>query len=362
MPPRLMPTQHGALAILAGDIGATHTRIALFADDPRVPAVFESYASRERDSLEEMVEGFLAAHPARIGRACFGVAGPVREGQVEAPNLPWRVVADRVAKTLDLPNVDLINDLTAHAHGLALLEPQDLETLALGEPSPHGSQAVISAGTGLGEAGLIWDGRRYVVVPSEGGHGDFAPRTEVEWELCRWLAAQDPHVSCERVCSGLGLHNVYRFLRARATAREPSWLGSRMATGDPGTVISHSAIEGSDPVCVQALDLMVSAYGAEAGNLALKYLATGGVYVGGGIAPHILPKLRDGTFLRAFTAKGRMSEMMRRIPVHVVLNERTALLGAARYAREPTGTGASAPGPTRGVSDGPPSDDPPRKG
>ena len=346
MPSRPTPTQDDAPAILAADVGATHTRIALFAADPRLPAAFESYPSREHRSLEEMLEGFVATHPAKIGQACIGVAGPVHEGRVEAPNLPWRVVAERVAEIVGLPTVHLINDLTAHAHGLVLLGPQDLETLAAGEPSPHGSLAVISAGTGLGEAGLIWDGHRYLVVPSEGGHGDFAPRTEDEFELCRWLARQEAHVSSERVCSGLGLHNVYRFLRDRTATPEPSWLAARLATDDPGTVISRSAIEGSDPVCVEALDLMVSAYGAEAGNLALKYLATGGVYVGGGIAPHILEKLRDGTFLRAFTDKGRMSGLMRRMPVHVVLNERTALLGAARYAREATGTGS--PGPRGG--------------
>jgi glucokinase len=319
--------------ILAADVGATHTRLAVFTADPRVPAALEIYASRDHAGLEEMVRLFLAAHPADLDYACFGVAAVISKGHAETTNLAWAVDADSVARVLGLKSVALINDLAANAYGIAELRPDDFETLNPGAADPDGTAVVISAGTGLGEAGLLPDGDTVRVISTEGGHTDFGPRSDLEVDLYRYLAAEDAHVSYERVCSGLGLLNVYRFLRARSRVTEPSWLTAEIADRDASAAISRAALEQRDPVCVQALDVMVSIYGAEAGNLALKYLATGGVYIGGGIAPQILPKLRDGTFLRSFAAKGRFAQLLEQLPVRVILNDRTALLGAAHYAR-----------------------------
>lgn len=322
------------LTILAGDVGATHTRLAVFATDPRVPVAFESYPSHDHASLEEMVRMFLATHPADLDHACFGVAGPVRDGHVKMINLAWPVDAVSLARGLGLDSVGLINDLTANAYGIAELAADDLETLNQGVAAPDRAMVVISAGTGLGEAGLLHDGAGVRVIPSEGGHTDFGPRSELEVGLYQYLAAEDEHVSYERVCSGMGLLNIYRFLRQRSRTPEPTWLTAEIADRDAAAIISKTALEQRDPVCVQALDLMVSIYGAETGNLALKYFAAGGVYVGGGIAPQIMPKLRDGSFIRAFVAKGRYADLLEQIPVQVILNDRTALLGAAHYARQ----------------------------
>jgi glucokinase len=247
------------------------------------------------------------------------VAGPVAGGRVQTTNLPWPVDAASVAAVLGRDHVGLVNDLVANAYGIAELGPGDLATLHAGDPSIGGNVAVISAGTGLGEAGLFWDGSRHHVFASEGGHTDFAPRSEEEAALCAHLAQRHPHVSYERVCSGMGLVAIHEFLG-----------GGGEATA---SAVTDAALAGTDARSVRALEMMIEIYGAEAGNLALKLLATGGVYVGGGIAPKILPRLRDGAFLAAFTAKGRFAELLERVPVHVILNERTALLGAARLAR-----------------------------
>ena len=329
----LVPTAGRQTTILAGDVGATRTRLALFADDPHAPLAFESYSSRDHAGLEEIVGAFLAAHRAEVDHACFGVAGPVRDGHVKTTNLAWAVDARSLASVLGITSVGLINDLAANAYGIAALAPEDLETLNPGDPDPRRSMVVISAGTGLGEAAILRDPDRYRVVATEGGHTDFGPRSSLELELYRYLAVEDAHVSYERVCSGLGLLNIYRFLRRRSGTPEPPWLSAEIAARDASATISRAALEGRDPVCVQALDLMVSIYGAEAGNLALKYLATGGVYLGGGIAPQILPKLRDGGFVRSFAAKGRFTALLEQIPVRVILNDKTALIGAAHCAR-----------------------------
>jgi glucokinase len=335
---RPAPTAGTAPTILAGDVGATHTRLALFAADPRVPVAFESYPSHDHAGLEEMAQTFLTSHPADLDYACFGVAGPVRDGHVKTTNLAWSVDAASLARALGLESVGLINDLAANSYGITELAPDDLETLNPGVVSPVGPVVVVSVGTGLGEAGVLPDGDEVRVIPTEGGHTDFGPRSELEIELYRYLAAEDAHVSYERVCSGMGLLNIYRFLRERSRAPEPPWLAAEIAARDAAATISRAALEQRDPVCVNALDVMVSIYGAEAGNLALKYLATGGVYLGGGIAPQILPKLRDGTFIRSFTAKGRFGELLEELPVRVILNDRTALLGAAHYARRSWGS------------------------
>jgi glucokinase len=319
--------------ILAGDIGGTHTRLALFDGDPHEPLASAIYPSRRHAGLEEIVAAFLAEHPAEVDCACFDVAGLVRNGRVKTTNLPWIVDARQVADTIGLPSIELVNDLAATAYGIAELNAADLETLNRGDPSIGGNLAVIAAGTGLGEAGLIWDRERYHALASEGSHSDFGPRSDLEVDLYRCLAGEDSHVSYERVCSGIGLLAVYRFLRERSRIHEPAWLARAIHDGDAAAVISSAGLTGRDAVCEEALDLMVSIYGAEAGNLALRLLATGGIYIGGGIAPHILPKLRQRSFLDSLTAKGRFRTMLEQIPVHVILNEHAGLLGAARIAR-----------------------------
>ena len=259
---------------LAGDIGGTHTRLALFAPATPAPAALEIYSSRDHDGLEAMLRAFMAAHPATIERACFGVAGPVRNGHVKTTNLAWPVEAAGLAAVLGLERVGLVNDLVANAYGIAELGPEDVATLNEGDPAAGGNAAVVSAGTGLGEAGLFWDGTRHHVFASEGGHTDFGPRSDAETALRAHLAAQHAHVSYERVCSGMGLVAIYG-LPAFGGEPEPDWLTAEMAQHDAGGVISKAGLEGRDPVCVQALEMMVSIYGAEAGNLTLKLLGDG---------------------------------------------------------------------------------------
>ena len=321
--------------ILAGDIGGTKTRLAFFeADGPRLRLTAEAdYHSRDYADLADLVRDFLQAHRLRPALTCLGIAGPVRGGQVATPNLPWVVNADRLCGGAPCGRVVLLNDLEANAHGLRVLGPEDFAVLNAGAPGAAGNAALISAGTGLGEAGLYWDGTRHRPFASEGGHADFAPRTPLERALGEHLAGQFGHVSYERVLSGPGLVSVYRFLRQRGGG--PDELPALMAefgVHDEAAAVSAAALAGRGGPCGQALELFVAVYGAEAGNLALKVLATGGVYVGGGIAPKILPKLRGPAFLEAFTAKGRYAELMAEIPVQVILEPKTALLGAARAA------------------------------
>jgi glucokinase len=319
--------------ILAGDIGGTKTLLALFNGDQQSPVALESYASAEQPGLEAMVSAFLAQHPAEVEAAGFGVAGPVREGMhVDTTNLAWPVDGPSVARVLGLPTVGLLNDLEANAWGIAALSPDDFAVLNEGDPQAHGNAAVISAGTGLGEAGLYWDGERHHPFATEGGHADFAPRSDLEVELWRFLAAELHHVSYERVCSGMGIANIERFLRIRTAVPRPAWLEVEMVERDAAAAISRVALEERDEVCSQTLDLFVAIYGAVAGNLALKLMAVGGVYLGGGIAPKVLPRLTDGRFMEAFVDKGRFRELLERVSVRVILNERTALLGAARAA------------------------------
>jgi glucokinase len=324
----------GREVILAGDIGGTNTRLAFVEErDGRLaPAIEARFPSREHASLETVLRKFLAANPQPISCAAFGIAGPVRRGRCDATNLPWVVDAALVARDLDLQRVGLINDLEANAWGIALLEAKDFAVLNKGTPDPEGNAAIISAGTGLGQAGMYWDGTLHRPFASEGGHGDFAPRNDLEIELLRYLLKQHQRVSSERAVSGPGLQNIYRFLRDMGRGEEPAWLAERMRRQDPSAVISQAALRGESDLCVQALDLFVTLYGAEAGNVALKMMATGGVYLGGGIAPKILPRLQDPSFLNAFVAKGRLKPLMQAIPVRVILNDKTALLGAARFA------------------------------
>jgi glucokinase len=321
------------MTVLAADVGGTNTRLALFEPGNAVPMHLETFASNDHASLDEMIRLFLAEHPVTVDAACAGVAGPVRAGRTETVNLAWPVDGASLAATLGLPSVTVLNDLEANAWGLESLGPDDVAGVLGGIPDAAGNRAVISAGTGLGQAGLYWDGTRHHVFATEGGHADFAPRSELEINLYRFLAAELGHVSYERVVSGMGLVNIHRFLVHRGGSGTPEWLAEAIASGtDEAAAISRHALEMSDPTAVRALDLMLSIFGAQAGNLALSVMATGGVYLGGGIAPKILPRLRAGGFAEAFLAKGRFAELMSRIPVHVILNQLTALVGAARRA------------------------------
>jgi glucokinase len=320
--------------ILAGDIGGTNTRLAWCEIEGERIATrrIEVYPSRRYDSLHDIVQSFVDAHPEKVENACFGVAGPVRGGKARISNLPWEVDSEKLAELLELDDVILANDLEATAYGIASLEPDDFAILNEGTPDPSGNEALIAAGTGLGEAGLHWEGDYHRPFATEGGHADFAPRTELESELLFFLKREYGRVSYERVLSGPGLFNIYRFLRDSGRADEPPWLGRAIHEVDPSPVIATHGLAGETEICVRALDLFVSIYGAEAGNLALKLLATAGLYVGGGIAPKILPKLLQGRFFEAFVAKGRMAEMLSKVPLRVIKNDHCALLGAARRA------------------------------
>ena len=321
--------------ILAGDVGGTKTALAVFElrDGALVLEREATLPSREFPTFEDAVARFLDAgtRPA-VEAACFGVAGPVVNGRSVTTNLPWQLDEATLAASLPARRVRLLNDLEATGYGVLTLPPTALEPLQHGA-ARRGNMVLIAAGTGLGEALLIWDGQRHLVVASEGGHVDFAPRTDLETELLRCLRKEFGRVSYERVLSGPGLYNVYRFLRDTGGLPEPLWLHDRIATGDPSAVVSEVGLAGGHPLCVQALDLFAAVYGAEAGNLALKALAVGGVFVGGGIAPKIRAKLADGTFVTAFCDKGRFAELMASIPVSLMLEPRAALLGAAHVAR-----------------------------
>lgn len=320
--------------ILAGDIGGTHTRLAFFdVSGGRLHELSLSvFPSREYRGLEEIVSGFLHDSGLRPAAACFGVAGPVRNGAVQTPNLPWMVKAKSLADALSLGEIMLINDLEANAWGIATLDAKDVVLLTPARSNASGNQGVIAAGTGLGEAGIYCDGLQYRVFATEGGHADFAPRTEIETELLRYLAARYGHVSYERVVSGPGLVNIFHFLRDTNRGTEPQWLTEQLAHGDPAAAISQAALENRCPLCEQALDMFVSIYAAEAGNLALKLMATGGIYLGGGIAPRLLPKWTSPLFMQSFIGKGRMQPLLESIPVRVIINDKTALRGAARFA------------------------------
>jgi glucokinase len=320
--------------ILAGDIGGTKTVLALFETAGGALRLGRdaTYPSRNFASLEAIVRRFLEAGPSpAIESACFGVAGAVVDGRCTTTNLPWTLDEKTLAQAIPAPRAKLLNDLEAAAWGVARLPAEELETLQAGT-ARTGNQVLIAAGTGLGEALMIWDGARHLVVASEGGHADFAPRTDREVQLLAYLRREFGHVSYERVLSGPGLFNVYRFTRDASGVPEPQWLRDRIESGDRSATVSEVALAGEDPVCVEALDLFASIYGAEAGNLALKALAVGGVYIGGGIAPKLRAKLADGTFIRAFRDKGRFASLMEAMPVKVAMNPRAPLLGAARVA------------------------------
>jgi glucokinase len=327
----------GVAMILAGDIGGTSTRLALATVEGGVLrlAAVKRYASRDHAGLEEIVEAFTGEHSDPIEHACFGIAGPIRDGRVETPNLPWVIESAVLARRLGIPRATLLNDLEANAYGVFTLAESDFAVLNAGRPPREGNAAIISAGTGLGEAGYHGDGDELHPFASEGGHADLAPRNDLEIELFRWLRQKYGHVSYERAVSGPGLVAIYAFLAETGRGSSSPEFAAEMNAGDAAAAISRAALDGRSDLANSALDLFVSLYGAEAGNLALKMKATRGVYVGGGIAPKILPRLTGPGFLEAFTDKGRFRAFLEAIPVKVILNDRTALRGAAwRAARE----------------------------
>jgi glucokinase len=320
--------------ILAGDIGGTNARLAYFQpQNGRFQLVSERvFPSRDHRGLGEIVTRFLDESGTRPEAACFGIAGPVRNGRVETSNLPWVIEQSVLANQIHLAATLLINDLEASAWGIDALGIEDLVTLNPGAGSVAGNQAVVAPGTGLGEAGLFWDGSRHHVFACEGGHTDFAPRGELQIELLRFLATKFGHVSYERILSGPGLVNVYEFLCASGCGKDSAELSAAMKAGDPAAAISQAALTGKDSLAGKALDLWIAVYGAEISNLGLKIMSTGGLFLAGGISPKILPKLKGSLFMEAFLDKGRMRPLVEAMPVHVVTNEKAGLLGAARCA------------------------------
>jgi glucokinase len=329
--------------ILAGDVGGTKVHLALydFEGGRLRPIRDQKYPATEFASLEDVVNDFLSKDVegspldrGAVKAACFGCPGPVREGRLKLTNLPWTLDVRELAKSLAIEHLFLINDLEANGYGIPELAPDKIFTLHEGDPSAVGHWGLIAAGTGLGEAILIWDGKKsHLPIPSEGGHCDFAARNDTEVALLQYLRRTlHGRVSFERVVSGLGIKNVYGFCKEVLKLEEPKWLAERLATEDPNAVIGECAENGSSDICFQTLRIFASAYGAEAGNVALKVLALGGIYLGGGIAPKILKTLKAGAFIEAFIDKGRMSSILESIPVRVILDDTCALLGAAAYA------------------------------
>jgi glucokinase len=320
--------------ILAGDIGGTNARLAYFQpQNGHLHLVSErTFPSREHSELGEIVVQFLDDSGAHPEAACFGIAGPVRNGRVETSNLPWVIEQARLAKQIHLPATLLINDLEASAWGIGALDAGDLVSLNRVTGPAIGNQGVIAPGTGLGEAGLFWDGSRHQVFACEGGHTDFGPQGDLQIELLRFLKTRFGHVSYERILSGPGLVNVYEFLRDEGHGKESDEFAVILKNSDPAAAISRAALDGTHPLAEKALDLWISVYGAEAGNLALKVMATGGLFLAGGISPKVLAKLTGPLFMQSFADKGRLRPLLEAMPVHVVTNEKAGLLGAARCA------------------------------
>lgn len=331
-----MTVQKRNSVVLAGDIGGTKTNVGLFVMGKKrpKPLVIESFASREAPHLENLVDRFLKSHPAPISSACFGIAGPVINGRCKTTNLPWVVSETLLQRRFHWRHVRLLNDLAATALAVPLLRRSERVSLNKGNMQKKGTLALLSPGTGLGQAMLAYQDGEYVPLSSEGGHVSFSPTTEREIDLWRYLRKKFGHVSVERVLSGPGLVNIYSWLRDSGRFKEPLWLKALMKEGDAAKAISESALRKKQALCVESLRFYVSMLGSAAGNLALTSMAVGGVYLGGGIPPKILPALKQGVFLKTFTAKGRFSDLLSRIPVHVIVNDKAALLGAAHAAFE----------------------------
>lgn len=329
-----MAERKGSPLLLAGDVGGTKTHLGIFTpgQGPRSPLIEEALPSAAYPGLSELVRDFLSRARLKIDRASFGVAGPVVAGRAKITNLPWEISAVSLAQELGLASVKLINDLLAMAWSIGQLDRADLVTINEGQPQPGGNIAIIAPGTGLGEAFLTWNGQGYEPHPSEGGHADFAPGTPLEAELYLTLSRELGHVSYDRICCGSGIPRIYRFLVKRNPDRETPSIRHQVAgTADPTPIIIGAAREEKKPcpLCRESLDIFVRVLGAEAGNLALKFLATGGVYLGGGLPPRILPLLKGEAFLKAFEQKGRLSYITQQTPLHVITRPGVGLLGAA---------------------------------
>ncbi len=321
--------------ILACDVGGTSTRVALFEPvaDRAVMVDSETVRSAEYQTLAAIVEEFRSRHPQAVSAACFGVAGPVKDGQCITTNLPWHVEVKQLQAVLGASQVTLINDLVANAWGIDWLTPDDVILLHPGLTDETGNRAVISPGTGLGEAGMICVDRRYRPFASEGGHSEFGPRSDTQFDLARYLERRFGRVSYENVLSGPGLVNIYTFLRNSARAEEPEWFAEELKRTDQAARISEAALKSELPICVYTMRIFLEIFGAEAGNLALKLMATGGVWLGGGIVPKIMPLIVSTPyFMEGFTAKGKLSHIVEKIPIMAIRNQHTALLGSARYA------------------------------
>src|SRR6266853_296901 len=321
--------------ILAGEIGATRTRLAAFeTESNRLQRVVEkNYMSQQHDGLSGILTDFIKSEGIPVHSACLGVAGPVRAGRSKISNLPWTIDAREVATQLRLPSVGLLNDMEAYAYGIDGLESKDFITLSEGVEEAEGNRAVISAKTGLGMAGLYWDGFQHHPFACEGGHADFAPKNDLQMELLAYLQKKHGRISCERILSGPGIKNIYDFLRDSGRAEEPEWLRERMdGAHDPPALISQLALDGKAVICDQTLSIFVSVFGAETGNCALNFMSTGGIFIGGSIAAKIVPKMKDPLFLQSFLDKGRMKALLEDMPVKIVLNDDSGIIGAARYA------------------------------
>lgn len=319
--------------ILAGDIGATRTKLAAFdSEGNRLQSVVErTYMSHDHAGLPEILTQFIRTEGIPVHSACFGVAGPVRSGRSKISNLPWIIDSRELAKQLKLNSIALLNDLEAYAYGIDALESKDFIALSEGSEDAEGNRAVISARTGLGVAGLFWDGFRHHPFACEGGHADFAPRGDLQVELLAYLQKKYGRVSCERILSGPGIRNIYDFLRDAHKADEPQWLRDQLnAAPDPPALISQIALEDKAAICDQTLSLFVSVFGAETGNCALRYMSTGGIFIGGSIAAKIVPRMQDPVFLQSFLDKGRMEALLKDMPVKIILNDNCGLIGAAR--------------------------------
>jgi len=323
--------------ILAGDVGGTKVHLALynFEAGNLAPVRDQKFHAGQYASLDDVVHAFLTdpEEKKQIVAACFGCPGPVRDGRLKLTNLPWMLDVRLLQPSLGIKHIFLINDLEANGYGIPELAPESIFTLHQGDATAVGNQGLIAAGTGLGEALLIWDGKAHRPIPSEGGHCDFAARNDREIALLNYLRRTlNGRVSFERVVSGLGIKNVYAYLRDVEKLDEPAWLKHRLETEDPNAVIGKCAEDGSSSICFETMKIFAAAYGAETGNIALKVLATGGMWLGGGIAPKILKTLQNGAFIASFLDKGRLSPLLQSIPVRVILDDTCALLGAAAYA------------------------------